>query len=151
MQRLSKVMLAITLGMTSALVIAKNRVETMRETGDATTRLIDVTTENCLANNPSSAGQLQCFTHAEESWGTELNRVYQALQQRLKPTGQDALKQAQRTWLVQRDQEFALINALYAQLDGTKWLPVMASQRADVVRSRTVMLNAYLSSLDRDE
>ena len=87
---------------------------------------------------------LECFTRAEQEWDTELNRVYKALQSKLKPAGQDALKQAQRAWITQRDKEFELINAIHGQMDGTMWIVVMASKRNDVVKARAEALQAYI-------
>lgn len=113
------------------------------------THLIDLTTESCLDNNQSTAGMMKCLTRAEEDWDAELNRVYKALQQQLKPAGQDALKQAQRTWITQRDQEFELISAIHGQMEGTMWLPVMAGKRADVVKARTLALQDYLDLLQQ--
>lgn len=110
--------------------------------------VIDLTTDSCLQTNQSTAGMLECFTRAEQAWDEELNRVYKALQGRLKPNVQAALKQAQRTWMQQRDEEFALINAIHKQLDGTLWIPVMASKRADVVKQRALALQSYLSLLE---
>ena len=108
---------------------------------------IDLTTESCLNSNDSTAGMLECFSRAEKDWDTELNRVYKALQSKLKPAGQDALKQAQKAWIVQRDKEFELINALHAQLDGTMWIAVMAEKRADVVKTRALALQTYVDLL----
>ncbi|MEZ5452454.1 MAG: lysozyme inhibitor LprI family protein [Thiothrix sp.] len=112
---------------------------------------IDLNTESCLSTNQSTAGMLECFTHAEQEWDTELNRVYKALQSKLKPAGQDALKQAQRAWIAQRDKEFELINAVHAQLDGTMWIAVMANKRADVVKGRAMALQAYFDLLTEGE
>ena len=108
---------------------------------------IDLTTESCLNTNESTAGMLECYSRAEKDWDTELNRVYKALQNKLKPAGQDALKQAQKAWIVQRDKEFELINALHAQLDGTMWIAVMAEKRADVVKTRALALQSYVDLL----
>lgn len=108
---------------------------------------IDLTTESCLNTNESTAGMLECYSRAEKDWDTELNRVYKALQSKLKPAWQDALKQAQKAWIVQRDKEFELINAIHAQLDGTMWIAVMAEKRADVVKTRALALQAYVDLL----
>lgn len=105
---------------------------------------IDLSTESCLNTNDSTAGMLECFTRAEQEWDTELNRVYKALQSKLKPAGQDALKQAQRAWITQRDKEFELINAIHGQMDGTMWIAVMANKRADVVKERALALQSYI-------
>ena len=108
---------------------------------------IDLSTDSCLSTNDSTAGMLECFTHAEKEWDTELNRVYKALQSKLKPAGQDALKQAQLAWITQRDQDFELINAIHAKMDGTMWIAVMAGKRADVVKARALALQSYLELL----
>lgn len=108
---------------------------------------IDLTTESCLNSNNSTAGMLECFSRAEKEWDTELNRVYKSLQSKLKPAGQDALKQAQRAWMAQRDKEFELINAIHAQMDGTMWIAVMAEKRADVVKERALALQGYFELL----
>ncbi|SEA69309.1 Uncharacterized conserved protein YecT, DUF1311 family [Thiothrix caldifontis] len=113
-----------------------------------TQHTIDLTTESCLSTNDSTAGMLECFSRAEKDWDTELNRVYKALQSKLKPAAQDALKQAQRAWIVQRDKEFEFINAIHAQMDGTMWIAVMAGERADVVKARVVALQDYLDLLE---
>lgn len=112
---------------------------------------IDLTTESCLKTNESTAGMLECFTRAETDWDKELNRAYKALQSKLKPAGQDALKQAQKAWIAQRDKEFELINAIHAQMDGTMWISVMAGKRADVVKERALALQAYLELLTEGE
>lgn len=111
--------------------------------------VIDLSTESCLDANQTTAGMLKCFTRAEEDWDKELNRVYKALQKQLKPAGQDALKQAQLAWIGQRDKEFALINAIHEQMEGTMWIPVMANKRADVVKARALELQDYFNLLTK--
>lgn len=113
--------------------------------------VIDLTTESCLETNQSTAGMLECFTRAEQEWDAELNRVYKALQSHLKPKAQDALKQAQKAWITQRDKEFELINAMHEQMDGTMWIPVMANERAEVVKTRALELQSYLDLLTEGE
>ena len=114
-----------------------------KETGNT----IDLTTASCLNSNESTAGMLECFSRAEKDWDTELNCVYKVLQSKLKPAGQDALKQAQKAWIVQRDKEFELIKALHTQVDGTMWIAVMAEKRADVVKTRALALQSYVDLL----
>jgi len=109
--------------------------------------VIDLTAEACTDKNPSTSGMVECYTRAEQEWDNELNRVYKALQSQLKPKGQDALKQAQRGWIAQRDKEFDLINAIHAQLDGTMWIPVMIAKRVDVVKARALELQSYVDLL----
>ena len=110
--------------------------------------VIDLSMERCLETNLSTAGMVECFTRAETEWDAELNRVYKALQGELKPAGKEALKQAQRAWIAQRDKEFELINAIHAQMDGSMWIPVMVNKRADVVKQRTLALQDLLDLLN---
>ena len=70
------------------------------------------------------------------------------MQGELKPAGKEALKQAQRAWIAQRDKEFELINAIHAQMDGSMWIPVMLYKRADVVKQRTLALQDLLDLLN---
>ena len=109
--------------------------------------VIDLTVDRCLETNNSTAGMVGCFTRAETEWDAELNRVYKALQGELKPAGKEALKQAQRAWIAQRDKEFELINAVHEQMDGTMWIPVMVNKRADVVKQRALALQDLLDLL----
>ncbi len=109
--------------------------------------VIDLTSDSCVENNPSTAGMLDCYTRAEKEWDDELNRVYKALQAGLKPKAQDALKQAQRAWMAQRDKEFELITSINGQMEGTMWIPVMAEKRVEVVKARALALQAYLDLL----
>lgn len=109
--------------------------------------VIDVATDSCLEQNPSTAGMLDCFTRAEQEWDNELNRAYKALQAQLKPEAQDALKQTQRVWIAQRDKEFELITAINGQMEGTMWIPIMAGQRVDVVKARAKALQGYIDLL----
>lgn len=122
-----------------------------KEATNADKHLIDITTESCLSTHVSTAEMLDCYTHAEKAWDDELNSIYKSLQSHLKPAGQQVLKQAQLTWIAQRDKEFELINALHAQLDGTIWLPIMASKRAEVIRERALMLQSYLALLQENK
>jgi uncharacterized protein YecT (DUF1311 family) len=112
---------------------------------------IDVNTEHCVENNASTSGMVACYSEAAEVWDLELNRVYKQLQGKLKPKAQDALKQAQRAWMAQRDKEFDLINAIHAQLDGTMWIPVMMEKRVNVVKARTLVLQSYVDVLKEGE
>lgn len=109
--------------------------------------VIDLTTDSCIEKNPSTAGMLECYTRAEKEWDDELNRIYKLLKSELKPDAQDALKEAQRAWITQRDKEFGLITAIHGQMEGTMWIPVMAAKRADVVKARTLELQDYLDLL----
>ena len=104
--------------------------------------------EACNEKDPSTAGMMSCAAAAEAGWDKELNAAYGELTKALKGTSLEALRQAQRAWIAQRDREYALQDAIRGELDGTMWGPVMADQRASLVEARARQLRAYKSFLD---
>jgi uncharacterized protein YecT (DUF1311 family) len=102
----------------------------------------------CIDKDPSTAGMMACASAAETAWDGELNAAYRELVGALKGRPLEALKQAQRAWLAQRDKEHALQEAVHEQLQGTMWGPVMADQRVTLVTGRAQQLRVYKSFLD---
>ncbi len=88
-----------------------------------------------------------CASAAETAWDVELNQAYKGLVGALKGKALDSLKQSQRAWIMQRDKDFALQDALRAQLSGTMWGPVMADQRVTFIKTRAQQLGAYAEIL----
>lgn len=109
---------------------------------------IDAAYEACNVKDPSTAGMLACAGKVEEAWDKELNAAYRELAGVLKGKSLEALRQAQRAWLAQRDKEHALHEAIHGELQGTMWGPVMADQRVTLVKTRALQLRAYRSFLD---
>jgi uncharacterized protein YecT (DUF1311 family) len=109
---------------------------------------IDAAFEACTEKDPSTAGMLACAGEAEAAWDKELNAAYQELVSSLKGKQLDALREAQRAWVAQRDKEHALQEAIRGELQGTMWGPVMADQRTSLVKARALQLRAYKSFLD---
>ncbi len=109
---------------------------------------VDAAYDACIEKAPSTAGMLGCSGEAEAAWDAELNAAYKALSAELKGEALEALKQAQRAWIAQRDREFALHEEIHGQLQGTMWGPVMSDQRVTVVKNRTLQLRALKSFLD---
>jgi uncharacterized protein YecT (DUF1311 family) len=109
---------------------------------------IDAAYEACTDKDPSTAGMLACAVEAEAAWDKELNGAYRELVNALKGRQLEALREAQRAWVAQRDKEHALQEAIHGELQGTMWGPVMADQRASLVKTRALHLRAYKSFLD---
>ena len=109
---------------------------------------IDAAYEVCNDKDPSTAGMIACAGKAEEAWDRELNAAYRDLVGALKGKSLEALREAQRAWVIQRDKEFALHDTIHEQLQGTMWGPVMADQRVTLVKNRALQLRAYKSFLD---
>jgi uncharacterized protein YecT (DUF1311 family) len=108
---------------------------------------IDAKFEKCVEADPSTAGLIGCASAAATEWDGELNQAYKILVGALKGKALDGLKQSQRAWITQRDKEFALQEALRAELSGTMWGPVMADQRVTFVKTRALQLRAYAEIL----
>lgn len=109
---------------------------------------IDAAYEVCNDKDPSTAGMLACAAGAEAAWDKELNAAYRELVSSLKGKSLEALREAQRAWVAQRDKEFALQETVHEQLQGTMWGPVMADQRVTLVKNRALQLRAYKSFID---
>jgi uncharacterized protein YecT (DUF1311 family) len=90
---------------------------------------------------------IQCLEQSYIRWDEELNRVYQALRNRLKTEGRSVLKESQKAWLVYRDAEFITINMIYGSLQGTMWNLVRVDSTVQVVKTRTRELQTYLNDL----
>lgn len=106
---------------------------------------IDKAEEACIDKDPSTAGMTECAEKAYGMWDKELNRNYAALMKALSPKDRETLKAVQRKWIEYRDQEFKLIDAIYAQLEGSMYIPMRVEARIDIIRERALKLAAYLA------
>ncbi|HEV2707545.1 MAG TPA: lysozyme inhibitor LprI family protein [Pyrinomonadaceae bacterium] len=109
---------------------------------------IDKALGRCIDKDPSTAGMVNCISQAAQDWDRELNRNYKRLSEALDPAPRRALKTAQQEWLKYRDREFALIDALYAKMEGTMYIPMHAEDRLRVVKRRALELAAYLNFIE---
>ncbi|HEV2763050.1 MAG TPA: lysozyme inhibitor LprI family protein, partial [Pyrinomonadaceae bacterium] len=109
---------------------------------------IDKTLRACEEQDPSTAGQVRCITAAQGMWDKELNRVYNELARRLAAPARQRLRAAQLAWISHRDAEFKLIDEVYANLEGTMYVPMQAHARMRVVKARALELAGYLSLLE---
>jgi len=96
----------------------------------------------CLDKAMTTAAMVACMNQEYQRLDEELNRVYADLMSRLNPDQRDALRQAQRAWLVFREAEFRAQDALYDTLDGTMYLPLRVSHRSAIVRDRVNQLRS---------
>lgn len=115
---------------------------------------LDEEIKHCMDESPSTHGMMQCTAEGMKKWDGELNRVYKGLMETLPKEGQNALRLAQRAWIPWRDREFTLAgsvyNTLYNVLDGgTMWLVNDSIARMEVVRRRTLELDALLKAVKK--
>jgi uncharacterized protein YecT (DUF1311 family) len=103
---------------------------------------IDVSLVKCrkLASDP--AAKAGCSRQASEEWDAEMNEAYGRLRRDLPPKTANALRTAQRAWLVFRDAEYKAIGKIYRGL-GKISAPMRAYSELNTVRQRTLILKTY--------
>ena len=104
---------------------------------------IDQYQTKCIAADSTTAGMTNCTNGASARWDKELNSVYAKLLSSLSPVEQDALRAAQRQWILYRDAEFKVIDEMYKTRDGTMYIPMRAADRLEIIKARALQLQAY--------
>jgi uncharacterized protein YecT (DUF1311 family) len=135
-------LLLFVFAMTPALVAAQQDEAAPKE------HAIDKALGRCVDKDPSTAGMVNCIGQAARSWDRELNTSYRRLMGKLAPPQRAALKLAQQAWLKYRDREFALIDALYAKMEGTMYIPMHAEARVRIVKRRAIELAGDLDLIE---
>lgn len=102
---------------------------------------------SCIAADSTTAGMANCTARAHALWESELNVKYVDLRNMLTPQQKRALRDSQRQWIAYRDREFETIDAFYAQLEGTMYIPMRAADRLKVTKARVIQINSYISLL----
>jgi uncharacterized protein YecT (DUF1311 family) len=106
---------------------------------------LDAADNACMDKASSTASMSECADASYKRWDKELNRVYGALRDKLDAPAQAALKESQRQWLSYRDAETKTIAAVYHMMQGTMYVPMRASDAAEIVKARVKQLRGYLS------
>ena len=104
---------------------------------------IDAYVGSCINRDPSTAGMVSCTNQAYLLWDKELNSSYNNLLSSLTPKQKQALRSAQRQWIAFRDAEFAAIDAIYQNKEGTMYIPMRAADRMELVKARALQLAAH--------
>jgi len=110
---------------------------------------IDIKLYDCLdkEENFTTTGMLECTQKAYEDWDKELNFVYKKLRAKLTDDEKSALKKAQLEWIKFRDLEFINIDLIYDKLQGTIYIPMRLNEKVEIIKNRTLQLQAYLQLL----
>ncbi len=103
----------------------------------------DKSLEDCMEKDMSTAGMVKCLYEAYDKYDNELNRLYKILMKGLDEESAKELKSAQLEWIVFRDKEFKLIDAVYSKLEGTMYIPMRVSDRIEIVKKRVLDFEAY--------
>ena len=104
---------------------------------------IDQYQSKCIAADSTTAGMTNCTNGASARWGKALNSVYANLLSSISRSEQQALRAAQRQWILYRNAEFKLIDEMYKTKDGTMYIPMRAADRLEIIKTRALQLQAY--------
>jgi uncharacterized protein YecT (DUF1311 family) len=105
---------------------------------------IDVKIAAAEEKAESTAEMRKTYADGLRLWDAELNRVYAELKKKLKPKTFATLQNAQRQWIAYRDEQIKFLNALYAEFDGTMYIPMRAAAEMEITRSRAKELGQQL-------
>jgi len=124
----------------SATIAAENEVK----------HPIDFQLKHCIDSNSTTAGMNTCTFEAINSWDKEMNKVYKELMAALPVNQKAMLKKSQVTWLKFRDKEFNFLDNYYDNFQGSIWSNVLLGGKLNILKQRTLMLQAYLQYLKRN-
>lgn len=112
---------------------------------DSTVDPIDATLSQCLENPAanSTIGMVACFDAARDAWEKEVVRAYSGLSATLDARSRGILRGTQKQWESYKAAEQRFQQAGWARNRGTMIAVTLASQNADLFKSRALTLRGY--------
>lgn len=104
---------------------------------------IDAALTECMNEDYSTHGMLRCINTAIEAYDSEMNKVYNLLLGKLNEKDRELVRESQRAWINFRDKDIKSIEAIYANFDGTMYLPMQAIDRMELTKHRVQELKSY--------
>ncbi|MCH2046184.1 MAG: DUF1311 domain-containing protein [Saprospiraceae bacterium] len=109
---------------------------------------IDIKLEDCLEENYSTSGMMDCTSEALIAWGEELDKNYKQIQSILSDEGKTAMKDSQQKWEEFKTKEFALIDAMYMTVTkktggGTMYKLIGVNQKLQVIKNRALEIKGH--------
>ena len=99
-----------------------------------------------LDSAQTTAEMINAVSYASNEWDTELNKIYKLLMSSLSKDGQNSLRNAQRSWIKERDKKIAgensggtidLVNKSSIFLEETKKRTIELAKIYDRLKSKT--------------
>ncbi|MBN7769295.1 DUF1311 domain-containing protein [Marinobacter daepoensis] len=103
---------------------------------------LDRILDQCLEENWTTLGMIECYGATHARWDAELNAHYKRLMNTLSPRQQALLRQSQKAWIAFKDAQLVSIHAIYDR-DGTIWRVVQAQQAMKVTKEQAQRLNSF--------
>ena len=107
---------------------------------------IDKALGECIDEDSSTAGMIQCIDAANTAWDGELNRRYGELMKRLPDAAKAKLRDAQRRWIAFRDADLEAIGEIYGGFDGTMYRTMANDAVMQLTKTRAEQIGAMLDS-----
>ncbi|GAB7538921.1 lysozyme inhibitor LprI family protein [Burkholderia sp. 3C] len=103
---------------------------------------IDVAMRQCLArrDRSSTVGQIQCMDEARAQWLSAVDDAFKQLGTVEPASARRGWQESQRRWLLWRNDETLLTQAVYATTSGTMYALASADMRIQPVRDRALSL-----------
>ena len=99
-----------------------------------------------LDSAQTTAEMINAVSYASNEWDAELNKIYKLLMSSLSKDGQNSLRNAQRSWIKERDKKIAgensggtidLVNKNSIFLEETKKRTIELARNYDKLKSKT--------------
>lgn len=109
---------------------------------------IDIKLEDCLEENYSTSGMMDCTNEALTAWESELDKNYKQIQSVLGDAGKTAMKDSQKKWEEFKTKEFAMIDAMYMTVvkktgGGTMYKLIGINQKLQVIKNRALEIKGH--------
>lgn len=111
---------------------------------------VDTAMRTCLAraDRSSPAGQAQCMDAARASWQAAIDETYRALVANAPDKARRGWQESQRRWLAWRNDEDALVHAVFQTTHGSAYLITQANVLLQPVRDRALQLRHAAAHLE---
>ena len=109
-------------------------------------KLVEQNSESMLDSAQTTAEMVNAVSYASNEWDAELNKIYKLLMSSLSKDGQNSLRNAQRSWIKERDKKIAgensggtidLVNKNSIFLEETKKRTIELARIYDKLKSKT--------------
>ncbi len=120
------------------------------QTDDTKPDPIDTIVKKMMDKDPSTPGMQDAIQHGTDLWDAQMNIVYGQLMKKLPANERTDLQKSQRAWLAYRDAQTELVGTIYAHAEGTEFRSTSANELLNLVKTRTLLLRAYLVILEEN-
>ncbi len=106
-------------------------------------------TEKCLENVIATSAMMECLDIEYTARDKELNQTYKKLKKLLNSKTRQALKKAQKQWIITRDEDKKLIDELYMspKFEGSLYRITRYDDIVTLTHNRTIFLQRLINTI----